>query len=273
MFIEHSILADHYMIGVVILTFASFVAGFLDSIAGGAGLILVPSFIITGMPPQFALGQEKLVSTIGTFSAIFNYFSNKKIVWKIVAYGVPPALIGAFIGGRIILSFDESIVGMLIFALIPVGFILSFMSKKDKNKEFKPTKKMMFLVLPLVCLIIGFYDGFFGPGTGSFLIIALNYLVGLSLLQSSATSKIFNLASNVGAFAVFFIKGKMLLLIGIPMVIASIVGNYTGSKLSLNNGDKIIKPLIAISISILFVSLGVKYIGNMIHILETVLNQ
>lgn len=273
MFIEHSILADHYIMGILILTFASFIAGFLDSIAGGAGLILVPSFIIMGIPPQIALGQEKLVSTIGTFSAIFNYLNNKKIIWKIVLYGVPSALIGAFIGGKVILSFDETIVGMIIFALIPIGFILSFISKKekeDKNEDFKITKTMKFFILPIVCFVIGFYDGFFGPGTGSFLIIALNYIVGLSLLQSSATSKIFNLASNIGAFIIFFISKKMLLLIGIPMIIASIIGNYIGSNLSLKNGDKIIKPLIVTSISILFISLGVKYAENALNILETI---
>ncbi len=263
MFLDHSILADYYVIGITILVVASFISGFLDSIAGGAGLILVPAFILTGIPPQLALGQEKLVSTIGTFSAIYNYFKNKKIVWKIVAYGIPPALIGAFLGGKIILSIDESIVGMIIFLLIPFGFLISFISKKDHSKkEFTLTKKIMFLVLPLLCLAIGFYDGFFGPGTGSLLIIALSYFIRLPLLQSSATSKIFNLASNVGAFVIFFIEGKMLFLIGIPMIIASIAGNYTGSNLTLRNGEKIIKPLIVTSISILFISLGIKYLGD-----------
>lgn len=272
MFIENSLMADHLIIGILVLTLCAFVAGFLDSIAGGAGLVLVPSFIIAGIPPQFALGQEKLVSTIGTFSAIFNYFSNKKIVWKIVVYGVPAALIGSFIGGKVILSFDEAIVGMIIFALIPVGFILSFIKKKEKKEiteDLQLSKKTMYFILPIVCLAIGFYDGFFGPGTGSFLIIALNYIIGLSLIQSSATAKIFNLASNIGAFIVFFINGKMLLLIGIPMIIASILGNYVGSKLSLKNGDKIIKPLIATSILILFITLGIKYAGTALDILKT----
>lgn len=272
MFIDNSIIANHFIIGVLILTFASLVAGFLDSIAGGAGLVLVPSFILMGLPPQTALGQEKLVSTIGTLSAIFNYFTNKKIVWKIAVLGVPLALIGSFIGGKIILSFNEAVVGMIIFALIPIGFILSFVKKKDNSdtkEDFKISKIMMFVILPAVCLAIGFYDGFFGPGTGSFLIIALNSIVGLSLIQSSATAKIFNLASNIGAFIIFFISGKMLLLIGIPMIIASIIGNYIGSNLSLKSGDKIIKPLIATSIFILFITLGIKYAGTAIGLLKS----
>lgn len=261
MFIEGSLLADYLLIGMLVLVAASFVAGFLDSVAGGAGLILVPAFILTGMPPQLALGQEKLVSTLGTFSAIYNYFKGSKIIWKVVGYGIPTALIGAYIGGLVILSIDESIVGKIIFFLIPVGLLVSFMPKKDKNDgAYQPSKKDIMIILPLVCFVVGFYDGFFGPGTGSILILALHFLIHMPLVESSATSKIFNLASNTGAFVAFFIAGKMAFIIAIPMVLASIGGNYIGSHVTLKNGDKIIRPLIFTSITILFISLGVKYV-------------
>ncbi len=261
MYIEGSLLADYLIIGIFVLVVASFIAGFLDSVAGGAGLILVPAFILAGMPPQLALGQEKLVSTLGTFSAIYTYFKNSKIVWKVVGYGIPMALIGAYMGGKVILAIDESIVGKIIFFLIPVGLLFSFMPKKDnKNDTYEPSKKDIIIVLPLVCFTVGFYDGFFGPGTGSILILALHFILHMPLVESSATSKIFNLASNTGAFVAFSIAGKMAFIIGIPMVFASIAGNYVGSHMTLKNGDKIIKPLIFTSIAILFISLGVKYI-------------
>ncbi|WGK68753.1 TSUP family transporter [Candidatus Haliotispira prima] len=261
MFIDGSLLADYLIIGISILVFVSFVAGFLDSIAGGAGLVLVPAFILTGMPPQLALGQEKLVSTLGTISAIYNYFKNGKIIWKVVGYGIPTALIGAYLGGKVILAIDESIVGKIIFFMIPIGLLFSFMPKRTKSdKEYQPGKKDIWIVLPLTCFVIGFYDGFFGPGTGSLLILALHFLARMPLIESSATSKIFNFASNVGAFVAFAIAGKMAFLISIPMVVGSIAGNYLGSHLTLKNGEKIIKPLIFISISILFISLGIKYI-------------
>ncbi|WP_338071730.1 sulfite exporter TauE/SafE family protein [Bathymodiolus thermophilus thioautotrophic gill symbiont] len=243
------------------MVLASFIAGFLDAVAGGAGLILVPAFILTGMPPQLALGQEKLVSTLGTFSAIYNYFKGSKIIWKVVIYGIPTALIGAYIGGKVILSIDESIVGKIIFFLIPIGLLFSFIPKHSKNDGvYQPSQTDIFIILPLVCLVVGFYDGFFGPGTGSILILALHFLIRMPLLESSATSKIFNLASNVGAFTAFFIAGKMAFVIGIPMVLASIGGNYIGSHLTLESGDKIIRPLIFTSIAILFISLGIRYI-------------
>ena len=108
--------------------------------------------------------------------------------------------------------------------------------------------------------MVGFYDGFFGPGTGSLLIIALHYIMGLSLIASSATSKVFNLASNVGAFVAFFIAGKMLFIIGIPMVGASIAGNYIGSHMAIKRGDNIIKPVLFGTIFLLFGTMIYKYL-------------
>ncbi|WP_292657910.1 TSUP family transporter, partial [Nitratifractor sp.] len=106
MYLEGSVLADSFIMGLCLLILASFVAGFIDSVAGGAGLVLVPSFILAGLPPQIALGQEKLVSTLGTLSAIFNFIRSKKIRWDLVAIGVPAALIGAYIGAEAILYLD-----------------------------------------------------------------------------------------------------------------------------------------------------------------------
>jgi uncharacterized protein len=102
MYIEGSLLAEYFLLGLGFLILASFIAGFIDGVAGGAGLILVPAFILAGLPPQIALGQEKLVSTLGTVTAIFNFFKSKKILWNFVAIGVPTALIGAYVGARAI---------------------------------------------------------------------------------------------------------------------------------------------------------------------------
>ena len=258
MFLDGSILADYFVCGLVFLIFASFVAGFIDSVAGGAGLILVPSFILAGLPAQIALGQEKLVSTIGTLSAIFNFFKSKKIVWNFVIIGVPVALLGAFVGAKMILFLDENFVGKIIAFLMPFGLLFSFFPKKDEQNSAQITLKQK-IIFPFLTFIIGFYDGFFGPGTGSLLILALYYVMNLSLVASSATSKIFNLASNIGAFIAFTLAGKMLFLIGIPMIIASILGNFIGSKMAIKNGDKFIRPILFGMIFVLFLSLIYKY--------------
>ena len=259
MYIEGSLLADSFILGLSLLILASLVAGFIDSVAGGAGLVLVPSFILAGLPPQMALGQEKLVSTLGTFSAIFNFFKSKKILWNFVAVGVPTALLGSFIGAKAILYLDESTVGQVIVFMMPLGLLFSFLPKKDDNIKVEITQFKKVILFPIVAFVIGFYDGFFGPGTGSLLIIALHYIMGLSLVISSATSKIFNLASNVGAFIAFFIAGKMLFLIGVPMVIASIIGNYMGSRMTIKKGDSFIKPVLFGMIFLLFGTMIYKY--------------
>ena len=259
MYIEGSLLADYFIYGLILLVIASFLAGFIDSVAGGAGLVLVPSFILAGLPPQIALGQEKLVSTLGTFSAIFNFFKSKKILWSFVAVGVPVALIGAYIGAKAILYIDETLVAKLIIFLMPIALLISFVPKRDESIKVELTATKRLIVFPLVTFIIGFYDGFFGPGTGSLLILALHYIMGLTLVVSSATSKIFNLSSNIGAFIAFLLAGKMLFIIGIPMIIASIAGNYIGSNMTIKRGDSFIRPVLFGMIFILFVSLIYKY--------------
>jgi len=262
MFIEGSLLADYFVYGVLLLIVASFIAGFIDSVAGGAGLVLVPAFILAGLPPQVALGQEKLVSTLGTFSAIFNFFKSKKILWSFVIIGVPTALLGAYIGAKVILYVDEDLVGKIIVFLMPFGLLFSFLPKRNDDIFVEITNLKKLLIFPIVTFIIGFYDGFFGPGTGSLLILALHYIMGLTLVISSATSKIFNLSSNIGAFIAFFLAGKMLFLLGTPMIIASMVGNYIGSHMTIKKGDDFIRPVLFGMIFLLFSSLIYKYFFN-----------
>ncbi|MBO7369960.1 MAG: TSUP family transporter, partial [Campylobacter sp.] len=144
-FIDNSLLANSFILGLCLLILASFIAGFIDSVAGGAGLILVPSFILAGLPPQTALGQEKLVSTLGTLSAIFNFAKSKKIIWNFVLIGVPMALIGAYVGAKAILILDENMVGKIIAFLMPIGLIFSFLPKKDTavSGEISKFKKVI----------------------------------------------------------------------------------------------------------------------------------
>lgn len=262
MFMEGSLLADHLVIALILLTMASCIAGFIDSVAGGAGLILVPSFILCGMPPQLALGQEKLVSTIGTITAIRNFIKDNKVVWKLVPMGIIISTLGAYIGAEAILVLDEKIVANIIIVLLPIGLVFTLFNKKIialQSHDKKPIKHLM-VIIAIVSFIVGFYDGFFGPGTGSLFIIALYLFAKLDLVKSSATSKIFNFASNIGAFVSFFIAGKMLFIMGIPMIIGSLIGNYIGSKMTLSKGDKLIKSVLVITVVFMIGTLALKFI-------------
>tara|TARA_Y100000588_G_scaffold386475_1_gene482090 strand:+ start:379 stop:1161 length:783 start_codon:yes stop_codon:yes gene_type:complete len=246
----------------IALMVSAFAAGFIDSVAGGGGLILVPSFILAGLPPQLALGQEKIVSTLGTVAAIRNFIRNKKVIWTAVATGIPAGLIGAYAGAQAILYFDPDTIGKIILFMLPFGIILSFIPKKNRNEDnSSPINKTIILFgVPTAVFVIGFYDGFFGPGTGSFLILALHYLLRFDLVSASATSKLFNFSSNIGALIAFMIAGNILYILAIPLVAMNLLGNHVGSSSAMKYGEKLIQRTISVSLSLLMISLGYKFL-------------
>lgn len=244
---------------IMILSAASFLAGFIDSIAGGGGLLLVPSLLIGGLPPQIALGTNKFAATLGTSAALTNFIFNKKVIWKIAAIGIVFALVGASIGSKAILSFDSEMVGKIIVFLLPIAIFVTLTAKKGSNKNLDLKSKKIYILTPIICSIVGFYDGFFGPGTGSFFIIAFSLLLGLNLVSASATSKVFNFISNLGALVIFVLNGKVIYHLGIPLAIANILGNYVGSHLVIKKGARVVKIFLIISLTILMISLVWKY--------------
>lgn len=257
LFVSGSVIADYFWTGIAVLVGASFVAGYIDAIAGGAGLILIPAFILTGLPPQLALGQEKLVSTIGTVAAIKNFIKNNCVIWKVVPAGLVSALIGSYIGAKLILILPTEILSLVIVALMPVGLVAATVKGrlKDNNQPMKTNMVMVFAV----CFAVGFYDGFFGPGTGSLFIVALVLVNHFDFLAASATSKIFNFSSNIGAFIAFALAGKMAWIIGIPMILASLFGNHIGSLHAIKTNGIIIKKVLYFSVSVMMATLIIKY--------------
>jgi len=266
------------------LSGVSFLAGVIDSIAGGGGLLLIPALLFAGFPPQTVLGTNKFAASIGTSVALYNFVKNKKVIWHIVKYGLLFSLLGSFLGSKTILFFAEETVGKIIVILLPLAMGVTLIPRKSKRvrsestahniaevgaesadgveiklaneQELEPRIK---IIVPLICLTIGFYDGFFGPGTGSFLILAFYFLVGLDLVEASATAKVFNLASCLSALLVFLIGRKVLFFIGIPLALANVAGNYLGSSLAIKKGTAVIKGFLIISLAILFISLLWKY--------------
>lgn len=253
---------DITLLILIALMVSAFAASFIDSVAGGGGLILVPSFILAGLPPQLALGQEKIVSTLGTIAAIRNFIRNKKVIWTAVATGIPAGLIGAYAGAQAILYFDPDTIGKIILFMLPFGIILSFIPKKNRNEDNSaPINKTVILFgVPTAVFVIGFYDGFFGPGTGSFLILALHYLLRFDLVSASATSKLFNFSSNIGALFAFMIAGNVLYMLAMPLVAMNLLGNHVGSSSAMKYGAKFIQRTISVSLSLLMISLGYKFL-------------
>lgn len=245
---------------ILILSAVSFLAGFVDSIAGGGGLILLPAVLLAGIPPQNALGTNKFGSTFGTGVALINFVRNNKVIWRIATVGVLFTLTGSFLGTKTILLFSNQVVGKIILILMPLAVFGALLPRKERVLSETFSKWDLYLKVPLICFSIGFYDGFFGPGTGSFLIIAFYVMVGLNLVQASATAKVFNFISNIGALSLFLIKGKVLFWLGVPLAIANVIGNYLGSMLAIKKGAQLVKVFLMISLTVLFISLVWKYL-------------
>ena len=242
--------------GILLLSGMSFLAGFIDAVAGGGGLILMPSLLVAGLPPQMALGTNKFASMLGTMTALINFVRSRKVIWKIALVGLPFSLVGSVFGTRAILHFDQAAAAKIIVFLLPIPAVLTFLPKKQlKTSATEFSAMNMYLHVPLLCLVIGFYDGFFGPGTGTFLIFGFYAFLGLHLINASAISKVFNLASNVGSFVTFVLAGKVLYSVGIPIALANILGGYIGSTLAIRKGQGFIKAILVLVFIILFISL------------------
>ena len=264
MFVEGSLLADYLYIGVAILFVAAFIAGYVDSIAGGGGLISVPACLLVGFDPHFALGQTKLASTLGTLGAIRNFIKSNSIIWKILPTGIIASLIGGHIGSNLVLLLDAKIVYYVILFLIPAGLLITlFKSSVDQMDGARDRNKIKFSIITtaITCFFVGLYDGFFGPGSGSIFIMALYSINKIPLLNASATSKALNFSSNIGALVGFAIAGKIVVSIGIPMIIGNFLGNHFGSMHAIKTNGAIIKKILVIIVGILVTTIVVRLVN------------
>lgn len=209
---------------------AGFLAGFVDSIAGGGGIITIPVLLASGMPPHIALATNKLQSSFGSFTASANYIRKGLVNLKEVYLGILFTFIGAVIGTKMILLLNPEVLVKILPIMLILIFLYTIFSPKigseDRHSVLKPT--FFYFIFGLA---IGFYDGFFGPGTGTFWTIAFVSLLGLNLKKATAHAKIMNFTSNIVSLGVFFLSGNMLFVVGCIMGIGQILGAYLGSNL------------------------------------------
>ncbi|MEO0297660.1 MAG: TSUP family transporter [candidate division WOR-3 bacterium] len=246
-----------YILKFIIILPSIFIAGFVDSIAGGGGLISVPAYLAAGIPPHFALGTNKFSSTFGTLFATITYKKNRMIDLKIALIAGVFALLGSSLGAKTVLLIRPDFLRYILIFLIPIitGFVLvkKDFGMVDRSKSIDGKKS--FFLSSIAGLIIGFYDGFFGPGTGTFLILFFSLFLKYDFRMSNGNTKVVNLSSNVAALITFIINGKVLFLIGIPAAICGIAGNLLGSKFAVQKGNRLIKIFFVLVLVILFVKI------------------
>lgn len=224
----------------VIFLFAGLLAGFIDSIAGGGGIITVPVLLASGMPPHVALATNKLQSSFGSFTASLNYISKGLVSLKDVFWGVFFTFCGAVMGTYSILLLDARILAKIMPMLLIAIFLYTLFTPKLGNEDRRHVVSPNIFYL-VVGLAIGFYDGFFGPGTGSFWTIAFVTLLGLNLKSATARTKIMNFTSNIVSLGVFILGGKVLWSVGILMGLGQIFGAYIGSSLVVKKDTSFIR--------------------------------
>lgn len=228
-----------------------FLAGFIDSIAGGGGLISLTSYLAVGIPSHVALGTNKFAACSGTTVAVGRYIKSKQVDMKICFFSAITALIGSAIGSYLTLLVSDVFIKYLLLVAAPILAVLTLM-KKDlgSNSELVETNKV-YIISAFISLVIGAYDGFFGPGTGMFIIFFFTSILHMNVRKACGNAKVINLASNIAALSVFIVNGNINYKIAIPCAFAQTLGSYFGSGFAIKKGSKVVKPIMLIVIFLL----------------------
>jgi len=231
-----------------------FLAGIVDALAGGGGLITLPAYLAIGLPPALILGTNKLASSIGTAVSTARYHRALRLSLRPFLPVIAAALVGSWLGARLALLVDPSWIRPLLLAVLPVvGWMV--WSRKDfgtlDESAHLTTQESRRRGL-LVAFPIGAYDGFFGPGTGTFYALAFVRWCKHDLLGATARAKVLNLASNIAALAAFAWAGRLHWSLGLSLSVLSVAGHWVGSHLGVRNGARLIRPVVLLVCAGLF---------------------
>ena len=231
----------------------TFVAGVVDAVAGGGGLISLPAFLIAGLPVHNAIATNKMSSSMGTTIATLRYGLSGFIPWKIAPFCAVCAMLGSNWGANLALLLSDRVFKIVMLVILPLTawYVLRGQVLSDSKAPYSQTKTT--LIAMVIALAVGVYDGFYGPGTGTFLLLGLTALGHMPLQQANGTTKVINLTSNITALAVFLLNGKVLLPLGIAAGLFNIAGNYLGARMFEKGGAKAVKPVMLTVLVIFFI--------------------
>ena len=243
----------------IIVSLASLLAGGIDSIVGGGGLILVPALFATfpAAAPATLFGTNKSASVWGTAIATVQYSRRVQLRWAVMLPAAGAALLGSFVGAWVVTLIDPSFLRRLLpFILLAV--LLYTLAKKELGRTHAPrhSQARETWLACAVGLVIGWYDGFFGPGTGSFFIFLFVRLLGYDFLNASASAKLLNVATNLSALALFAFKGHVWWKIGLVMAVANVLGSLIGTRLALKHGAGFVRGVFIVVVGALIMKTG-----------------
>lgn len=241
-----------------------FLGGFVDSVAGGGGLITLPAYLMAGIPVHFAAGTNKVVNGIGSATAAARFFRSGKVRLLIALCASVGALIGGFVGASAAKLMPDALLRGLMLTALPV--IAVFLAvKKDFGKETgerRYSRTHEAVISLLIGLGVGCYDGLVGPGTGTFLMMAFTALLSLDIVTASGCARAANVASNAAAAVSFAVGGLVLWKLAVPAAACSMLGNYCGAIYAIRGGGKKIKRMIFVVLGLMFVKLAAEFIAG-----------
>ena len=238
----------------LLLFFTGLFAGTVDAIAGGGGLISIPVLLSLGIPPQLAFGTNKLQSTIGTFVAATRYHRQGLTSLRMVYVGIFSGMAGAILGSVAAQLINSDVLRKIIPVLLLLILVYTLLSPRFGFKDNQPKMKATYFYL-IFGFVLGLYDGFFGPGVGSFWVFLLTFFMGYNLIKATAYTKIFNLNSNVIATICFAIGSNIDYKIALCMAAGQLIGGRLGANLAINKGARLIRPMFLCIVTVTTMSL------------------
>ena len=231
-----------------------FLAGLVDAIGGGGGLISLPAYLLAGVPMHNAIATNKLSSTCGTALTTVRFIRQGLVNWKIALPAIGFAILGSSLGANLSMKMDETIMEKILFVVLPLVAILVMNPRifRDNQASEMVSGPRLWITVILSAFIIGIYDGLYGPGTGTFLIIAFTVFAKMDMRSANAQTKVINLTTNITSLVIFLINGQAILLLGLAAAACNMAGNYVGASLALKQGSKITRPVIILVLALLF---------------------
>ena len=231
-----------------------FLAGLVDSIGGGGGLISLPAYLFAGLPVHTAIATNKLSSACGTSLATARFIRRGLVSFRLAVPSVVAAVLGSSLGAQLSLSVSEDIMKYILFAVLPVAafFVLNRHLFQDEGRHAAAADRKTLWICISAAFVIGMYDGFYGPGTGTFLIIAFTVFAKMTVGSANAQAKVINLTSNITSLTVFLLNGQVLIPLGLAAAVCNMAGSWIGSGLAISKGSRIVRPVILLVLALLF---------------------
>lgn len=231
-----------------------FLAGLVDAIGGGGGLISLPAYLLAGVPIHQTIATNKLSSTCGTALATVRFIKEGLVNWRLAAPTIVFAMIGSSLGANLSMLVADGVMELVLFIVLPVVAFIVLNPKifHDNEEAALILTRKLYLTAMVSAFVVGVYDGFYGPGTGTFLIIAFTVFARLDIRSSNAQAKVINLTTNITSLVIFLMNGQAIIPLGLAAAACNMAGNYVGAGLALTKGSRITRPVIVLVLGLLF---------------------